>query len=222
MTWTYGFVPNYGIVIIIVSVLIKLVFFPLTRSSLKSMSAMKRVQPELDALKKKHKGDPKKMNQLQMELFKKHKVNPMGGCLPILVQMPMFFALYNVMVESVQLRRAPFVGWIGDLSAPDTLFSMGTFPIHVLPLIMAATQLAQPTMGPSTDSRQQMMKYMMPIFMLVIFYGLPSGLVLYWTVNNVLTALQQYLMNRSEAGKEGAVTVVPEKPSGRKRRAKDK
>jgi YidC/Oxa1 family membrane protein insertase len=222
MTWTYGLVPNYGIVIILVSVLIKLVFFPLTRSSLKSMSAMKRVQPELEALKKKLKGDPKKMNQAQMELFKKHKVNPMGGCLPILVQMPMFFALYNVLVESVQLRRAPFVGWIDDLSAPDTLFSMGTFPIHVLPLIMAATQLAQPAMGASTDSRQQMMKYMMPIFMLVIFYGLPSGLVLYWTVNNVATAVQQYLMNRSEKGKEGDVTVAPAKPSGRKRRANNK
>jgi YidC/Oxa1 family membrane protein insertase len=220
MTWTYGLTPNYGIVIILVSVLIKLVFYPLTRASLRSMNAMKKVQPELEALKKKYKGDPKKMNQMQMELFKKHKVNPMGGCLPILVQMPIFFALYNVLVESVQLRRAPFVSWIDDLSAPDTLFHVGTFPVHVLPLIMAATQLAQPTMGPSTDSRQQMMKYMMPIFLLVIFYGLPSGLVLYWTVNNVLTALQQYWMNRSEKAAEAAVTAAPEKPAGRKRRAK--
>lgn len=221
MTWTYSLTPNYGIVIILVSVLIKLVFFPLTKSSLKSMNAMKKVQPELEALKKKYKGDPKKMNQAQMELFKKHKVNPMGGCLPILVQMPIFFALYNVLVESVQLRRAPFVGWIDDLSAPDTLFHFGTFPIHVLPLIMAVTQLVQPTMGAANDSRQQMMKYMMPLFMLVIFYGLPSGLVLYWTVNNVATALQQYLMNRSERAVEETVTVAPAKPSGRKRGAKN-
>lgn len=228
MTWTYGFIPNYGVVIILVSVLIKLVFYPLTKSSLRSMNAMKKVQPELEALKKKYKGDPKKMNQAQMELFKKHKVNPMGGCLPILVQMPIFFALYNVLVESVQLRQAPFVGWIDDLSAPETLFHVGSFPIHLLPLIMAATQLAQPTMGPSTDSRQQMMKYMMPIFLLVIFYGLPSGLVLYWTVNNVATALQQYWMNRSVASDQAEATQsaktaagnAADKPSGRKRRAK--
>lgn len=222
MKWTHGLIPNYGLVIIVVSVLIKLVFFPLTKSSLKSMQAMKKVQPELEALKKKYKGDPKKMNQAQMELFRKHKVNPMGGCLPILVQMPIFFALYNVLVESVKLRQAPFVGWIDDLSAPETLFHVGTFPIHILPLIMAVTQLAQPTMGPSTDPKQQMMKYIMPVFLLVIFYGLPSGLVLYWTVNNVLTALQQYLMNRSEKEKGEEVTVAPAKPSKRKRRANNK
>jgi YidC/Oxa1 family membrane protein insertase len=212
MKWTYGLVPNYGVVIILVSVLIKLIFYPLSRSSLRSMQAMKKVQPELEALKKKYKGDAKKMNQAQMELFRKHKVNPMGGCLPILVQMPIFFALYNVLVESVELRRAPFVGWISDLSAPDTLFHFGTFPVHLLPLIMAVTQLAQPTMGASNDPRQQMMKYVMPIFLLVIFYGLPSGLVLYWTVNNVMTALQQYMMNRSEKAGEAEITVAPAKP----------
>lgn len=222
MRWTYSLVPNYGVVIILVSVLIKIVFYPLSRSSLKSMQAMKKIQPELEALKKKYKGDAKKMNQAQMELFRKHKVNPMGGCLPILVQMPIFFALYNVLVESVELRRAPFVLWINDLSAPETLFHIGTFPIHVLPLIMAVTQLVQPTMGPSTDPRQQMMKYIMPAFLLVIFYGLPSGLVLYWTVNNVMTALQQYLMNRSEKGKEEPVTTPPSKPARRKGKANNK
>ena len=220
MTWTHSLVPNYGLVIIIVSVLIKLVFYPLTRSSLKSMQAMKTVQPELEALKKKYKGDPKKLNQEQMELFRKHKVNPMGGCLPILVQMPIFFALYNVLVESVQLRRAPFVSWIDDLSAPDTLFHFGTFPVHVLPIIMGATQIAQPAMGPSNDSRQQMMKYIMPIFMLVIFYGLPSGLVLYWTVNNVLTAVQQYLMNRSEKPGTDAAAFAPSKPAAQRGKSK--
>ncbi len=222
MKWTYALVPNYGVVIILVSVLIKLIFYPLSRSSLRSMQAMKKVQPELEALKKKYKGDAKKMNQAQMELFRKHKVNPMGGCLPILVQMPIFFALYNVLVESVELRRAPFVGWISDLSAPDTLFQIGTFPVHVLPLIMAVTQLAQPTMGASSDPRQQMMKYVMPIFLLVIFYGLPSGLVLYWTVNNVMTAIQQYMMNRSEKAGEEAVTVAPAKPGKRGGKANNK
>jgi YidC/Oxa1 family membrane protein insertase len=222
MKWTYGLVPNYGVVIILVSVLIKLIFYPLSRSSLRSMQAMKKVQPELEALKKKYKGDAKKMNQAQMELFRKHKVNPMGGCLPILVQMPIFFALYNVLVESVELRRAPFVGWINDLSAPDTLFHLGTFPVHLLPLIMAVTQLAQPTMGAASDPRQQMMKYVMPIFLLVIFYGLPSGLVLYWTVNNVMTALQQYMMNRSEKAGEDEVTVAPVKPGKRGRKGNNK
>jgi len=219
MKWTYGIVPNYGIVIILVSALFKVLFYPLTKSSLRSMQAMKKVQPELEALKKKYKGDPKKMNQAQMELFKKHKVNPLGGCLPLLLQMPIFFALYNVLVGSVELRRAPFVAWIDDLSAPDTLFHIGTFPVHVLPLVMAVTQVAQPTMG-AADARQQTMKYMMPIIMLVIFYGLPSGLVLYWTVNNVMTAIQQYMMNRGEGTDAGRVEEVPTPPTGRKRKRK--
>jgi YidC/Oxa1 family membrane protein insertase len=210
MTWTHKVLPNYGIVIILVSALTKLLFYPLTKSSLKSMSAMRKLQPEIEALKKKYKSDPKKMNQAQMELFRKHKVNPMGGCLPILVQMPIFFALYNVLSESVQLRRAPFVGWIDDLSAPDTLFHLGTFPIHVLPLVMAVTQLLQPQMG-GGDPRQATMTKIMPVFLLVIFYGLPSGLVLYWTVNNVMTALQQYLMNRAEGATEAVEIVTPPK-----------
>jgi len=207
MKWFYKFLPNYGVVIIIVSALSKLVFYPLTKSSLKSMAAMRKLQPEIEALKKKYKGDPKKMNQAQMELFRKHKVNPMGGCLPILLQMPIFFALYNVLVESVAFRRAPFVLWIDDLSAPDTLFYVGTFPIHVLPIVMAVTQLLQPQMG-GADPRQAMMTKIMPVFLLVIFYGLPSGLVLYWTINNIMTALQQYIMNRQEAAKEAAAGVV--------------
>jgi YidC/Oxa1 family membrane protein insertase len=207
MKWFYKFLPNYGVVIIIVSALSKLVFYPLTKSSLKSMAAMRKLQPEIQALKQKYKGDPKKMNQAQMELFRKHKVNPMGGCLPILVQMPIFFALYNVLVESVAFRRAPFVLWIDDLSAPDTLFYVGTFPIHVLPIVMAVTQLLQPQMG-GADPRQAMMTKIMPVFLLVIFYGLPSGLVLYWTINNVMTALQQYIMNRQEAAKEAAAGAV--------------
>lgn len=221
MHWTYKLTPNYGIVIIIVSALSKLVFYPLTKSSLKSMAAMRKLQPEIEALKKKYKGDPKKMNQAQMELFRKHKVNPMGGCLPILVQMPIFFALYNVLVESVEFRRAPFVSWIDDLSAPDTLFHVGTFPIHVLPIVMALTQLVQPQMG-GTDPRQAMMTKIMPVFLLVIFYGLPSGLVLYWTVNNVMTALQQYLMNRADAAKEAAEVVVVTPPKGNKGAGKKK
>jgi YidC/Oxa1 family membrane protein insertase len=189
-------VPNYGLCIIILSVLVKAVFYPLSRKSVESMRDMQRLKPEMERLNEKFKDDPQKKNQATLELYKKHKVNPLGGCLPIVVQMPVFIALYNVLNSAVELRKAPFVLWIGDLSAPDRVGAVAGLPIHILPLIMAGTMVWQQKLTP-TDPRQAAMAYIMPIVMTVFFYAMPSGLVLYWTVTNLMAIGQQVWINRS-------------------------
>ncbi|MFH0777873.1 MAG: membrane protein insertase YidC, partial [Candidatus Eisenbacteria bacterium] len=196
-------IPNYGIVAIILSALTKILFYPLTKSSMKSMRNMQRLQPEIQKLKEKLKKDPQKLNKEVMGLYKKHKVNPLGGCLPLLLQMPVFIALYNVLMNSIEMRQAHFVWWISDLSSPDTVAVIAGFSIHVLPIIMAGSMFWQQKMTP-TDPRQAAMTYFMPILMLFFFYGLPSGLVLYWTANNLMTIAQQYVTQRSEGAKEVA------------------
>ena len=193
----YKLLPNYGLVIIILSALTKVLFHPLTKSSMKSMRNMQRLQPEIQKLKVKFKGDPQRMNKEVMALYKKEKINPLGGCLPILLQMPVFIALYNVLMSSIEMRRAHFVWWISDLSSPDTVAVVAGFALHLLPLLMAATMFWQQKMTP-TDPRQAAMVYFMPAIMLIFFYGLPSGLVLYWTANNAMTIAQQYLTQRGE------------------------
>jgi YidC/Oxa1 family membrane protein insertase len=189
----YSIIPNYGIAIILISVLTKLVFYPLSRSSLRNMREMQRLQPALKELQTKYKNVPEKLNKETMALFREHRVNPLGGCLPMLVQMPVFVALYGVLSSAVQLRNASFILWITDLSSPDTIGNIGGVAIHLLPLVMTATSLVQAKMTP-TDPRQAMTTYMMPVMMLFLFYSLPSGLVLYWTVNNVMTIIQQHAM----------------------------
>lgn len=192
----YGLLPNYGIVIIILSILSRVVFYPLTRKSMESMKQMQLLKPEMDRLNEKYKNDPQKRNQAILELYKKNKVNPAGGCLPILVQMPVFIALYNLLNSAIELRKAPFGLWIQDLSAPDRVGSIAGFPIHILPLVMAATMLWQQKLTP-TDPRQATLMYIMPIVMTIFFYPMPSGLVLYWTVSNLAAIAQQLMMNRS-------------------------
>ena len=207
MEWLYKFVPNFGIVIIIISVLAKLVFYPLTRSSIRSMRALQHLQPRMDELRKQHKKDPARMQKEMMALYKEYKVNPMGGCWPILVQMPVFIALYAVLANCIELRQAPFFGWINDLSTPDVLFHVRNFPIHVLPVVMFLTTILQQKMTPMTDPRQKMMGYMMPAMMLFIFYSFPAGLNLYWTMNNILTVMQQWNIHR-EAEREKMMAVA--------------
>jgi len=198
MVWMYNFIPNYGIIIIILSVATKFLFYPLTRTSMKSMRAMQRVQPQIEEIRKKHKGDSKKLQEATMELYKKNKSNPVGGCLPLVVQMPVFIALYSVLANSITMRQAHFFGWMNDLSVPDTIFSIGGFPIHILPIVMFVTTVAQQLLTPTADPRQKMMGYMMPLVMLFIFYSFPAGLNLYWTVNNILTVAQQWVIHREE------------------------
>jgi len=191
----HSVVQNYGVAIVLLATLVRLLLHPLNMMSMRSMRAMQKLQPEIERIRKKYEKDPQALNTAIMAIYKENKVNPAGGCLPMLVQMPIFFALYAVLFNAIELRQAPFVSWIHDLSAPDTLLTIGPLPLRLLPLIMAASGLLSQKLTP-TDPRQAPTMYMMNIFMVVFFYGVPSGLVLYWTVMNLLTALQQWLVLR--------------------------
>jgi YidC/Oxa1 family membrane protein insertase len=193
----YKLIPNYGIAIIILSAATKLLFYPLTQSSLRSMKVMHRLQPEVNQLRERYKDDPAKMNQAMMSLYKENKVNPLGGCLPMVLQIPVFIALYNVLFFSVELRAAPFFGYIQDLSAPDVFWRYGAFGLHLMPVAMTLSSYMLQSQTP-VDPRQKATMYLMPLIMLVFMYSFPSGVVIYWTVNNLLSALQQYLVNRAE------------------------
>jgi len=195
MAWLHRFIPNYGVVILIVSIVTKLVFYPLTRKSMQSMKGLQDLKPEMEKVNERYKDDPQAKQKAIFDLYKEHKVNPVGGCLPMLVQMPIFVALYNVLANSIELRKEPFFLWISDLSVPDNIATIFGMPIHVLPILMGVTMLIQQRLTP-TDPRQAALMYIMPIMMLFFFYTLPSGLVLYWTISNVLQIVQQVITNR--------------------------
>ncbi len=185
----YSFVGNYGVAIILLTVIIKLLFWPLTHKSYSSMKAMQKLQPQMQKLREKHKNDREKLNREVMELYKTHRVNPLGGCLPMLVQIPVFFALYKVLMISIEVRHAPFIFWIQDLAAKD--------PYYITPILMGATMFIQMKMSPTTlDPMQAKIFMAMPIVFTFMFLNFPSGLVLYWMINNILTILQQYMINR--------------------------
>jgi YidC/Oxa1 family membrane protein insertase len=191
------FIPNYGIVIILFSVLIKILVYPLTKKSYKSMKEMSRVQPLLAELKEKYKSDPQRMNKETMKLYKEHGINPMGGCLPMLLQLPLLGALFIIFRSTIQLRGASFIpGWIDDLSSADTIFTLPfSLPMYgdtfnILPILMAVTMIFQSKMT-MQDPKQKAMVYLMPVFMLLIFNQFPSGLNLYYTMFNLLTIIQQ-------------------------------
>lgn len=192
---------NYGIDIIILTLIIKIIFHPLTVKSYKSMKEMQRLQPQIMKLREKYKDNREKLNQELMELYRRRGINPMSGCLPMLVQIPVFFALYKVLTGAIELRQAPFVLWIKDLSEPEDLFSFTIFgltiPVRVLPLVMGITQVIQQKMTPTGgDPLQEKVMLFMPIFFTFLFWGFPSGLVLYWLVNNVLSIFQQLMINK--------------------------
>ncbi len=184
-----GLVGNYGIAIIIITVILKLFFFPLTHKSYKSMKGMQKIQPEMTRLREKYKDDRDAMNKAVMELYRDHKVNPLGGCLPMVVQIPVFFALYKALMFSIELRHAPFYFWITDLADKD--------PYYVTPIVMGITMFVQQKMTPSQmDPIQQKMMLALPVVFTFMFLSFPSGLVLYWLVNNVLTIGQQMYINK--------------------------
>jgi YidC/Oxa1 family membrane protein insertase len=208
MNFTYRYIPNYGIAIILITVIVKVLFWPLSNKSYKSMSQMKRLQPKMAEIRAKYKNDKKTMNQELMNLYKVYKVNPLGGCLPMLLQIPVFFAFYRVLYQAIELRHAPFFWWINDLSAPDRLFSLSfkvpmmtpPYGIPVLTLIMGASMFLQQKMTPPPgDPTQAKMMMFMPIFFTFIFINFPSGLVLYWLVNNLLSITQQYYISKKTA-----------------------
>ena len=200
----YKIFHNYGIAIIVLSAAIKLLFSPLTHMSFDSMRRMQAVQPKMKSLQEQHKNDPQKLNKEVIELYKKHKVNPLGGCLPMVLQMPIFIALYQTFSHAMELRGAPFFGWVKDLSEPDQFFLMPfTLPaignqINILPIIMIGTMLWQQKLTPQTAATkdQEMMMLFTPVIFGFIFYSLPSGLVIYWIVNNLLTIGHQLLMKK--------------------------
>jgi len=218
LNWLEIVVHNYGLAILLLATLVRVLLHPLNMTSMKSMRAMQKLQPEIERLKKKYDKDPTAMNTAMMALYKENKVNPAGGCLPMLIQMPMFIALYQVLFNAIELRQAPFIGWMHDLSAPDLLFMVGPFPIRLLPILMTGSGLLQQALTPS-DPQQKPTMYMMNVMMLVFFYNLPSGLVLYWTVMNLLTALQQWLAMRQDGDSPVAqpVAVAAGASGGRKR-----
>lgn len=186
----YEWVKNWGVAIILLTVIIKAAFFKLSASSYRSMAQMRELAPRLQAMKEKFGDDKQKMQQAMMEMYRTEKINPMGGCLPILVQIPVFIALYWVLLGSVELRHAPFFGWITDLSAID--------PWYILPLLMGATMIIQTYLNPApTDPIQAKVMKIMPIVFSIFFFFFPAGLVLYWLVNNILSIWQQWYINKS-------------------------
>jgi YidC/Oxa1 family membrane protein insertase len=200
MTQIHQVVQNWGWAIIILTIFIKIIFFPLSAASYKSMARMKEVQPRLAQMKEQYKGDPQKLNAAMMAMYKQEKINPLGGCLPVLIQIPVFISLYWVLLLSVEMRGAPWLGWIHDLSKPDTFLSdlVGiSIPIGILPIIMAISMYIQTKLNPvPPDPIQAKVMMYMPLVFSLMFFFFPSGLVLYYIVNNVLSIGQQWQINR--------------------------
>ncbi|SNS14834.1 protein translocase subunit yidC [Noviherbaspirillum humi] len=189
MEHIYAVLGNWGWTIIVLTILIKLAFFPLSAASYRSMAKMKTVTPKMQSIRERFKSDPQKMNQAMMELYRTEKINPLGGCLPIAVQIPVFIALYWVLLASVEMRGAPWLGWIHDLTAPD--------PFYILPVLMAVSMFVQTKLNPTPpDPVQAKVMMVMPIVFSVMFFFFPAGLVLYWVVNNLLSIAQQWVITR--------------------------
>ena len=207
MLWMHQYVTNYAILLVMFALFIKVIFWPLTVKSTKSQIEMQKIQPLMQQLKEKYKDDPQKMQQETMRLYKEHKVNPLGGCLPILVQMPVLISLFYVFRMTIEFRGAPAFGWINDLSQPD--------PYYILPLAMGVTQFVTQKMTPTnTDPKMKPMLYMMPAVMVFIFLRFSSGLVFYYTWVNIFQMLQQIYINRQFHGKDKAKAVAA--PAGKK------
>lgn len=208
LNFFYRYVGNYGVAIIILTILIKIVFIPFSAASHRSMKKMASLGPQINALKDRYKKDKEKLNKEIMALYAQNKVNPAGGCVPILVQIPVFFALYRALLGAIELRHAPFIFWITDLSSKD--------PLYITPIIMGGTMFLQQKMTPmSGDPRQAQIMMFMPIVFTAMFLNLPSGLVLYWTVNNVLTIGHQYYMNKT-------IKITTPEPEPEKKKGKGK
>jgi YidC/Oxa1 family membrane protein insertase len=189
LTKIHSFVGNWGFAIIIVTLIIKLLFYKLSEAAYRSMANLRKFQPKIQALKERYGNDRQKMSQAMMDIYKKEKINPLGGCLPMLVQIPVFIALYWVLLESVELRQADFIFWLNDLSSKD--------PYYVLPVIMGVSMFIQQKLNPAPmDPVQQKVMMALPFIFTAFFAFFPSGLVLYWVVNNILSIAQQWYITR--------------------------
>ena len=204
LRFLYEYTQNYGVAIILLTCGIKLLFVPLQYKSYKSMQGMQKVQPQIKAVQAKFKDDRERLNRELIKLYKEHKVNPVGGCLPMVLQMPVFISLFNILYMTVDLRKAPFMLWITDLSIPD--------PFYVFPILMGASMVLQQKMMPTTmDPTQAKMMMLLPVFLTFLFLNFPAGLVIYWLTNNVLTIAQQVVTDRFFLK---APTVSPPMPAG--------
>ena len=215
MNWLHSLGLTYGLAIIATTVVIKLVFWPLTQASTKSMKRMQALQPQMKSIQEKYKDDPKKMNMKLMEFMREHKVSPLGGCLPLLLQIPIFFGFYQMLRSAIELRGESFL-WACDLSQADTVAFIGGFPVNPLPLIMGVTMLWQARLTPVSPGvdpvQQKMMKYM-PLMFIFILYNMQAGLTLYWTVQNLLTILQMKLTKTSDDAGASAPASVKKTPT---------
>lgn len=191
LNFFYSFTKNYGVSIILLTFLIKLVFFPLSQKSYRSMKELQKLQPKLEEIRKKYANDKEKLNREMMLLYKRHGVNPMSGCLPMLIQIPFFIALYQALMNAIELRQAPFIFWIKDLSSAD--------PYYITPILMGLTMLIQQMLTPSSgDVVQKRMMYILPVVFTFMFINFPSGLVIYWLVNNVFSIIQQIVTMKKQ------------------------
>ncbi len=204
LVWLHKFVSNYGLVIIIFSILVKVILHPLTKKSYESMNQMKALQPKMEEVREKYAKDPQKMNTEVMKLYQTHGVNPLGGCLPMVLQMPLLYALFTIFRSTIEFRQAHFFGWITDLSAPDSIFTLSfAIPlfgnsVNVLPLVMGVTMFVQQKMS-VTDPKQKAMIYMMPVLFTMMFNSFPSGLNLYYTLFNIFSIVQQKYISKTPA-----------------------
>lgn len=195
----YGLTNNYGWAIILMTIIIQILVLPLTLKSFKAMAGMKRIQPIMKDIQTKYKDDPKRLQVEMMNLYRTHKVNPFGGCLPMLLQLPIFWALFQTLRNAYELRYSPWVLWVKDLSACDSLFYIGSIPFNLLPLIMGFIMFLQQKLTTATsDPTQRKMMYIMPIIFTVMFWGFPSGLVLYWLTNSVVSIFIQFFVLRKD------------------------
>ena len=191
MHFIYNFIHNWGITIIVITILLRIVLFPLNHKSLKAMKKMSKLAPEIQKLQKKYKDDPQKLQEEMMKLYSKYGTNPMSGCLPMIAQIPIFIALYNVLMVTVELKMVPFL-WIPDLAEKD--------PYYILPILMGASMIAQQWITPTSDKNQKMMMYIMAAVFTFLFMNFPAGLVLYWFTNNILGILQNFLVHKEVEG----------------------
>lgn len=214
----HSIVPSWGWSIVIMTICIKLLFWPLTAKASRSQKRMSKIQGPMAELKEKYKDNPQKMQQETLKLFKEYQVNPVAGCLPMLIQMPIFLGLFYMLRTASELRHEPFL-WVSDLSMPDTLMEVGGFPINILPMIMGVTMFLQMGMmpvSPTADPMQQKIFKFLPFIFLVFLYNFSSGLVLYWTVQNILTIVQQKIINsRPDEPLKPVAAKVAEKPKGK-------
>ena len=203
LRWFYKFVPNWGVAIILLTILVRLILFPLTYKGMKSMRRLSLLTPKIQALRKKHEGNKEKINKEMMEVYKKHKVNPMGGCLPLILQIPIFIALYSALIPAIELRHSPFIFWITDLSKSDF--------VYVLPVLMGFSMYLQQKLTPTSatmDPTQQKILKWLPVMMTFFFLNFPSSLVLYWLTSNIISIAQQKVINKVSVEEPQAVAAA--------------